>query len=54
MESHFAFGEREQGVILAHADVGPGIDPGAALANDEVAADDVLASELLHAETATG
>src|SRR3546814_9902963 len=34
VEYHAAFPEREQRVVLAHADVTAGIDAGAALAND--------------------
>src|ERR1700741_1757744 len=52
VESHAAFDEREQGVILAHADVGARVHLGATLANDDVPADHSLPAELLHAEAA--
>src|ERR1044072_661736 len=45
-----AGGQREQGMILADADSGARTIFGAALAHDDVAADDALAAELLHAE----
>src|SRR4051812_43804540 len=50
VESDAAAGERKEGVILAEADIGARIDAGAALADDDVAADHFLAAELLHAE----
>ena len=46
-----ATGKREEGMVLAHADIGARIIFGAALAHDDVAAGDALAAELLHAET---
>ena len=39
METHAATGQREQGVILAHANVGARVHLGTALTNDDVAAD---------------
>merc|ERR1712173_311299 len=54
VESHNTVGKREQGVVLAHADIGTRIELGAALAHDDVAGDDVLAAELLHAKATTG
>ena len=44
MEGNAAFAEREKRVILAHADILAGIDLGAALADDDVAADDDFAT----------
>src|SRR3954471_24465756 len=49
-ERDSAAGKREQGVIPADADIGARIIFGAALAHDDVAADDILAAELLHAK----
>jgi hypothetical protein len=49
-ERDAAVGKRKEGVILAHADIGARIIFGAALAHDDVAADDGLATELLDAE----
>src|SRR5258706_15332120 len=54
VESHAAFCEREQRVILADTDIGARINAGAVLANDDIAADHVLTAELLDAEAATG
>ena len=54
MESHAAFAEREQGVILAYANVGAGVHAGTALTHDDVAADDFLATELLYTKATTG
>jgi hypothetical protein len=53
MESHNAFRSREQGVILAHANVGTSMEAGAALTHDDVAADHILAAELLHTKATT-
>ena len=39
----------KDGVVLAHPDVSPGVELGAALADDDVASDDGFAAELLHA-----
>src|SRR5690606_35188486 len=52
MERHRAFDQREQRVVLADADIAAGMPFGAALADDDVAGDDALAAELLHAEAA--
>src|SRR5689334_3097534 len=43
--------EREQGVILAAADAGPGVEMGAALAHDDLARVDLLAAEPLDAQS---
>src|SRR5688572_15317812 len=51
-ELHRAGDEREEGVVLAHAHAGAGPELGAALAHDDRAGVDRLATELLHAETA--
>ena len=54
VESHNTIGKREKGVVLAHADIGTGIELGTALAHEDVAGDDVLAAELLHTKATTG
>jgi hypothetical protein len=54
MEDHAATLKREQGVILAHADVATRIHLGAALTDDDVAGNDFLATELLDAQTTSG
>src|SRR5256714_15082411 len=48
LELHHSFDQRENGEIRAEADVAPRMRFGAALADDEVARDDFLATELLH------
>ena len=53
-EFHRALLEREEGVVLAHADVVARVELGAALAHEDVAGGDGFATELLHAETAAG
>src|SRR5688572_4466755 len=45
-----AVAQREQGMVPADADAVAGIIFGAALAHDDVAGEDILAAELLHAE----
>jgi hypothetical protein len=45
-----AFNEGKQGVILADADVFTWVECGAALANDDVAGDDQLATVALYAK----
>ena len=50
MEAHAAVGQREQGVILAHADVGARVHLGPALTDDDVAADHFLTAKLLDAK----
>src|SRR3546814_5969238 len=45
-----AFGGGEDSVVAAHADIGAGMELGAALAHQDVAGDDGFAAELLHAE----
>ena len=42
--------EGEQSVVAATADVGAGVEVGAALADDDLACADDLAAEALHAE----
>src|SRR5690606_9498130 len=49
-EFHNAFHLRENGVILADADIAAGVPLRAALADDDVARNDGFATELLHAE----
>src|ERR1700688_2435076 len=49
-EGDLAIDEREQRVVLAHTDVGPGMYLGAALANDNGARGDRFAAVGLHAE----
>src|SRR5687767_3327497 len=44
----------EQGVVLADADVGAGVELGAALANQDVAGEDFFRAELLDAEAPAG
>ena len=46
-----ALDQREEGVVAAHADVRPGMDARAALADQDVARDDVLAGVHLDAAT---
>ena len=45
-----AVGGGEQGVVAADADILAGIHLGAALADDDVARQDLLAAEALHAQ----
>ena len=52
-ELHDAVFQREQRVILAHADVFTGVMLGAALANDDVSSDTTLAAINLDAEPFT-
>ena len=40
-------------VILADADAGSGVPGGAALADDDIAGNDILTAEAFHAKTAT-
>src|SRR3546814_5489773 len=49
-----AFDQREQRVVLADADIAAGMILRPALPDDDVARNDGLAAELLHAETAAG
>ena len=44
-ETHFAIGERKQGVILAHADIGTGMKARTALTHDDGACRDGFAAE---------
>src|SRR5512137_2130219 len=50
IESHAAIGERENRMVAADAHALAGVELGAALADDDVAGDDGLAAEFLHAE----
>src|SRR5262245_62391163 len=49
-----AFAKREQGVVLADADVVAGVPFGAALTDDDVAGKNALAARLLDAEAPAG
>ena len=51
MESHAAFDEGEQCVVFAKANARTRIYLGAALTDDNIAADDVFATEFLYAKT---
>jgi hypothetical protein len=44
--------KRKQGVILAHADIVAGIEFGAALTNNDIAGQNLLAAKLLYAKAA--
>lgn len=50
-EFHGALAQCEQGIVFATADVLAGMEVGTTLANDDVASDDVLATEALHAKS---
>jgi len=50
---NFSWNECEQGVVLAHADIGAGVTLRAALAHNNVAGENLLAAIALHAEPAT-
>ena len=50
VEEDAAIHQGEDGVVAAHADVLAGVELGATLAHDDVAGDNSLATELLHAE----
>lgn len=52
VKAHAAFRESEQGVILTHAHVHTRIHLGTTLADDDVAADHFLTTELLDAKAA--
>src|SRR5262249_12517198 len=52
-ELDFAVGEREQRVVLGHADIGARVPLGAALARNDVAGQHLLAAENLQAEPLT-
>src|SRR6185369_6181728 len=54
MEGDLALDRREDGVILAHADIAAGMKLGAALAQDDIAGDHVLTAVALHAEPPAG
>src|SRR5207247_9983947 len=49
-ERHHAVGGREKSVITADADILAGVHPGAALTDQDVARQDLLAAEALHAQ----
>lgn len=50
VEEYATINKGEDGVVAAHADVLAGVELGAALTHDDVAGDNSLATELLHAE----
>ena len=50
VEEYAAINQGEDGVVAAHAYALTGVELGATLANDDVAGDNSLATELLHAE----
>lgn len=50
-EFHGALAQCEQGVVFATTDVLAGMEVGATLANNDVAGDDVLTTEALHAKS---
>ena len=54
VKANFAVHEGEDGVVAAETDVLAGQELGAALADDDVAGDDGLAAEFLHAEAFAG
>src|SRR4051812_6273756 len=54
VEAHRAVDQGEQGVVLADADILALVELGAALADDDVAGEDLLAAELLDAQAPTG
>src|SRR5215510_14588860 len=54
VEGHPAVRLGEQGVVLADADIGAGMELGAALADQDVARDHDLIAELLHAQALAG
>src|SRR5262245_32075172 len=54
LEAHGAGRLGEQGVVLAHADIGAGVELGAALAHQDVAGEDFFRTELLDAEAPAG
>src|SRR5690349_3156121 len=53
-ELHLTLDQGEQGVVLADADIGAGMELRAALTDDDVAGDDALTTELLDAKTTAG
>src|SRR3954469_11489989 len=54
VEGHPAVRLGEQGVVLADADIGAGVELGAALTDQDVARDHDLIAELLHAQALAG
>jgi len=51
VKADVAVGKREKGVIAPHADVGTGVEFGAALTDEDGAGENELATEAFHAET---
>src|SRR3569832_2194386 len=49
-EGYLAVAKREERVVLAHADIGAGMELGTALTHDDVAAGNLLAAEHLHTQ----
>jgi hypothetical protein len=49
-ERHVAVYQSEQGVVFANANIGSGVELGAALANDDCASSDQLTAKRLHTE----
>src|ERR1700688_1450997 len=54
LELDLALGQGKERVVAADADIGAGVEFGAALAHEDVARDDDLAAELLDAEPPAG
>jgi hypothetical protein len=52
-EFHFTFNESKERVVFTHADIDAGVPFGAALADNDIAGEDLLAAKTLHAEPAT-
>ena len=50
IEEHATVNQREDGVVATHAHALAGVELGATLTYDDVAGDDGLTTELLHAE----
>jgi hypothetical protein len=50
-EADSAIGRGKEGVVFAHADIRAGMPFGAALTNNDVAGDNLLIAETLHAQT---
>ncbi|VWX60027.1 conserved hypothetical protein [Sphingorhabdus sp. 109] len=53
VEFHLAINEREQGVVLAHADIATRMGLRATLADDDVTGDNGFATEFLDAQATT-
>jgi hypothetical protein len=54
VETHFPVDEREEGVVLAEANIGARMEFRTALTDEDVAGDNVLTAELLHAKATAG